>query len=1021
MCRSSVWLLAALVVACVAVAGCSRACGASAAVITSVRGCALVAGNGTSGCNYNDTVLIYGSNLPTGNSISGYLTSATDTYLVSNVTSYNSSAMSARLPFTTVMTATSFWVQVQNSSVSSNSVYYVTYQSQQPYVYRVTGCPVTNYTGNSTSGCQQGMTVTIDGHHFAPPSVPSYLYAVIGSSMTAPCTFVSTSRVTCVLPSVAPYYSQWLSVQVFVVSLSSISRPLVHFTSPTPFITSIAGCAVQSWNAASGCNYNDTIFVYGTNLPTGASTSVSLSGSYYATNVTSYDGSVLSARLPYIGVSSITTYSVRVRNGTVATNAVNYVTYQSQYPSIDRITGCAVDDAAANSTAGCQPGTIVTIDGQHFAPAAVASTVYAFVGGAYIWNCTFISTTRITCTLPSIPAGSYNSWLVTFVQVGFLSSDWRQLVMYYALDTPLITSVRGCAVRSENETSGCNWNDTIVIQGSDLPTGDVTVTVLFPFPLGDHYYATNVTSYNSSALSARLPWAAITATATCYVQVQNSSVSSNSVYYVTYQSQQPYVYRVTGCPVTNYTGNSTSGCQQGMTVTIDGHHFAPTTSALYAGTGGQRTSTCTFIGTSRVTCVLPAISTGYNTWLWIYVQVGSLASSNLALLVSYSSPPASSSSSSSTGPFLISSSSTGTSPASPFIASVRGCAVVVGSGTSGCNYNDTVLIYGSNLPTTSGVSVRVSNNYYATDVVSYDSSTISARLPYAAVALPTTYAVQVWNSAVASNAVNYITYAPQSPYVYRVSGCTVNGAAGNGTSGCQQGMTVTIDGHHFLPSSDFRLLASVGGYWTNTCTCTSTSRVMCTLPSVPANLWAQWLSVQVQADSLYSINSPFYVMYGTPSSSSTGSIVIPAIPSSSKQNALTVIVLVVVAVVVGVLLLVCQVLYCLHHFAGFSFPRLARLTGGRLFAVAEAVEEAGVDLRLLAHDHQQHQPGMLQIGQPQPPRMAAAAYHPPSYYMPAPPPLPASDAPHRAAHPLLYPHSFVPSPHYHQPPPSSGM
>ena len=436
-------------------------------------------------------------------------------------------------------------------------------------------------------------------------------------------------------------------------------------------------------------------------------------------------------------------------------------------------------------------------------------SLHALIGGQSTGSCSIISTTRIICTLPYI--SNINAWLSIQVFAGsLLSSNNAYLVRYDTASSPptsIISRIEGCPVQSGSATSGCSWNNSVILFGSNLPTGSVTLS-FYNSNYYDYYAAIVVTSYSSSMLIARLPYIPISmfavSTLLYSVQAFNSSVITNSVPYLSFSAQSPYVYRVTGCAYDNAVTNTTTGCTPGTSVRVFGNHFVPTTvvSTLFGFIGGYATSNCSFVSTTQLTCVLPAVST-FNVYTSIQVYNGGQASNNPYLLLF--APPAgysSSSSSSSTGRFITTTptSSPRVVPPTPIITSIRGCAVTVGNGTSGCNYNDTAYIYGSNLPTGPYLQVQLLaqfGGYYATNAVSYNSTVLSARLPYIAVSTITSYGVQVTNNTVTTSAVNSLSYGSQSPWIYRISGCPVNNyPVNNGTSDCRAGVVVTIEGHH---------------------------------------------------------------------------------------------------------------------------------------------------------------------------------------------------------------------------------
>lgn len=107
--------------------------------------------------------------------------------------------------------------------------------------------------------------------------------------------------------------------------------------------------------------------------------------------------------------------------------------------------------------------------------------------------------------------------------------------------------------------------------------------------------------------------------------------------------------------------------------------------------------------------------------------------------------------------------------AAPAISQIRGCSLTAGNSTAGCNYNNTLLIYGTNFPLSCVVTVWI-GDYPANDVTVYNSSVIQAYLPY----VPTdgsAYHVQIDNKTVTTLQPFSILLASQVPIVYRVSGC----------------------------------------------------------------------------------------------------------------------------------------------------------------------------------------------------------------------------------------------------------
>ena len=227
--------------------------------------------------------------------------------------------------------------------------------------------------------------------------------------------------------------------------------------------------------------------------------------------------------------------------------------------------------------------------GHHFVPATFYPyTLYASVNGVSTTTCNFINTTRITCTLPN--TNNFNNYLYVQVFSGSLTSNYQYLIRYAApssstgrfisssssstgtaAPTSIISSVWGCPVQSGSVTVACSYNSTVYLYGTNLPTG-YSVTVSFSTSSPYYYYATTiVASFSSSMLVAQLPYFPISTTMTFNVQASNTSVATNSVPYVSYMSQAPYIYKITGCTGSSSTVNGTAGCTPLAVVTIDGH------------------------------------------------------------------------------------------------------------------------------------------------------------------------------------------------------------------------------------------------------------------------------------------------------------------------------------------------------------------------------------------------------------------------------------------------------------------
>ena len=516
-------------------------------------------------------------------------------------------------------------------------------------------------------------------------------------------------------------------------------------------------------------------------------------------------------------------------------------------------------------------------------------------------------------------------------------------------------SVRGCAESiGTYGTSGCNYNDLIWLSGVQLPTGSgVTLSItgnytsyVFPYNVIDYtIYATGVIAYNSTMISARLPYLAVRTSHTASVQIRNNNnVVATAVDSVIFSPQTPLVYRVTGCSVDNVvvtnssSSNGTAGCQPNINISVFGERFLPTPLfQLSVFVGGHQLSDCVVLSVQQINCNLVSIPTA-NYYNWLFVQVVSGDLWNV-----FGSPPAnfvmfgavSSSSSSSTGQSIgSSSSSSSVSPVS--ITKLSECAI-----PNRCTVSDLIVLTGRGFNSMMSVALMTNSSIYGCGLITFHNSTSLS---------------------------TYLAFVPMPPYA------------------SSQWFYVRL-----VLLSNGNIVAEYPLYYYSPLSSSSSSSSTATLPRY---------------------------------SSSTAGQITPASFSDSSESGLStgvVAVIVLVMLLVVAPLLLCQLLYCLHRFAGVQFPRLARLTDSRLFKVEaqEADKGAAIDLSLLANDHhkqQQPQPVLTAV-YPQPPSTPTS-----TFYLPPTVTQPTSDAhfhpsyvPPRSATSYLHPRAFVPSPQYYQP------
>ena len=425
--------------------------------------------------------------------------------------------------------------------------------------------------------------------------------------------------------------------------------------------------------------------------------------------------------------------------------------------------------------------------------------------------------------------------------------------------------------------------------------------------------------------------------------------------------------------------NGTAGCVAGDVIALQGAGFVPAAS-ITVDVGGYNCSHVVVLSSTLVAVTLPPVSSSGSYAVRVYNGEWSLAYS----FVSYGQ--------------------TNTSTSVTAITAVTGCAAQRGNVSIDCVAGARLYVWGRDMPANFVLYVA---GYGCSAAIFHNASCVSGLLPLvSAEQLGRPLDVTVYDRAagVYSNRAWLRQQAAIGPYIRDVTGCGTLGSRD-----CAAGDLISITGDNFTAGS---LDVYVGGYSCTSVTRVSAALLTCTLPSVPRLGSTYQLYVRnngYQSNALFlgryalrrhthatrcsvTSASPFFADPPFPCAwcGSTGYASTAAMhrandgllanvtkQSTSDVPAETAVTLtgfrfnkqseklgrtelalfLTVAVVMGLLLL-CQVLYCLHHFAGVRFPRLARLTGGRLFAAqpsaAAGPEAYEIGMGLMEHDCYQH-------------------------------------------------------------------
>ncbi|MGA9673360.1 MAG: IPT/TIG domain-containing protein [Terracidiphilus sp.] len=496
-------------------------------------------------------VTITGTNFAAGATVTFGSTAATNVVVVS------STSITATTPAASAGAVT---VTVTNSNgVSGNLASGFTF------------APAPTVTGVSpNSGPTAGGTsITITGTNFVPGAV---VEMVETRRQATNVVVVNSTTITAVTPT-GDAGAETVSVSVNGQS-GSLAGGFTYIVEPT----------VSSVSPSTG--------------PTAGGTSVTITGTNFATGATVTFGSAAAANVVVVSSTSITATTPA---GTVGAVTVT-VTLNGQGGSLASgftyVASPTVTSVSPN-TGPTTGGTAVTITGTNF----VAGATVTF-GSTAAANVVVVSTTSITATTP---AGSAGAVTVTVTNVGSLSGSLASGYTYVV--KPTVTSV------SPN-TGPVAGGTSVTITGTNFATG---ATVTFGSAA-----ATNVTVVSSTSITATTPAGTVgAATVTVTLNGQSGSLASGFTYI--------------GQPTVTGVSPNNGPAAGGTAVTITGTNFASGATVTFGSTAATNV---VVVSSTSITATTPAGSVGAVTVTVTNVgsQSGSLASGftyNASVAISY--------------------------------------------------------------------------------------------------------------------------------------------------------------------------------------------------------------------------------------------------------------------------------------------------------------------------------------------------------------------------------------------------
>ncbi len=339
-------------------------------------------------------------------------------------------------------------------------------------------------------------------------------------------------------------------------------------TAPVTFIYTDTG-SVQNWASVASA-FKSGSRVVPNSGPTGGGTSVTITGTNFASGATVTFGDAAAANVVVVDSTTITATTPAGMAGAVTVtvtvdgqseNLTNGFTYVAQ-PTVSSVS------PNSGSTGG---GTAVTITGANFVSGAAVT-----FGETVATNVVVVDDTTITATTPPGIAGAVMVTVTVDGQSGSLTNGYTYVV------APAVSTV--------SPNNGPQAGGTaITITGTDFASG---ATVTFGSTA-----ATNVVVVSSTTITATTPAGATGAvTVTVTVNGQSGSLTNGFTYVVT--------------PTVSSVSPNSGPVAGGTAVTITGTNFASGATVTF---GGAAATNVAVVNSTMITATTPAGNTGAVT------------------------------------------------------------------------------------------------------------------------------------------------------------------------------------------------------------------------------------------------------------------------------------------------------------------------------------------------------------------------------------------------------------------------
>ena len=633
--------------------------GSHVPVVWGASGCAYdnLTSNSTSGCVAGQLITLYGDRFLENSTTVSF-------NLPSNFQPCSSVHVTSRTQLTCMLPTV--WSQYWETPLSLYAIRdyqlysdttrpLIRYAWLGPYIQAVSGC-ASSVDGNSTVDCNGGDVVTIFGRGF----VPSNLTVQVRYRDCTNITFLDSSTLVVTLPylPVAAPSMQAVYVSYHNISYYSGSNTpnLIGYSSQTPLVRSVSGCAVDSGNSTESCVAGQKVTVQGGHFLNG-SLFVVVAG-LNCTSVQLVSSTLLTCDLPTVSADDMERpLMLQVSSSSMLSAAPPLVTFSYLGPYIQQVRGCS--SGPGNGTSGCSGGDVVTVSGKNFSSSPTHLAVY--VAGSVCTNLQVVAPGSIICSLPFLSSSGGLVDLHVYSDGEF--SQTAHLISYTS-QQPIVWRVVGCSMdnSTDNSTSGCAGGERLTVMGVQF----LQVQAVY---VGS-YMCSSVTVLSTTVLTCTAPAQLFADQGVALnVLVYSSRMWSPSAYVSVYAYLGPVINSMYGC------SNGTSGCNGLDQLTVVGSGFSSCLAPIITlSTWGQsyRSVVAQKLDSSKIVALLPLVPTSVVATFSLLLQCNGLPDSQAAELVSYNSQV-------------------------PTVYAVRGCSVdhPESNSTSGCEAGMQVTITGS--------------------------------------------------------------------------------------------------------------------------------------------------------------------------------------------------------------------------------------------------------------------------------------------------------------------------------------